>query len=223
MSCKAVHSGRSRDRDIPFGSESRLLFDLREDDGMLVVARRWSDTKQKLTREEIVALSHQSILLVNKQYPKGKELPIQDVEGIESRSAAYSEYAKKYTFVGWTPKGSQPGRQTNWPEKRPQPVYLMDKNGNVEIVEIPKSEEWSGIFMAMPSREGLVFGGGHGRTGGGLYVYNGKQVEAIDRGRVGTFSVSPNGCKVAYSIVNQYGPGDNEFVIKFVNLCNHGK
>ncbi len=222
MSCKVVMTEMEVKR--PLGPESRVVFELRDGDGMLVVARRWGVSKEKQSQEERVALSRQPVLLLNKQHPKGKALPILEVESIEMRRAAFSEYANKYTFVGATPKDSTPGHLRIWPEGRPQPVYLMNRTGETEIIEVSKIPDWTSIIMAMPSRQGLVFWGGHGRTGGGLFLYDGTRTDAIDRGYVGTFSVTPDGCKVAYSIINDYGKTrDNTFRIKYANLCDKVK
>jgi hypothetical protein len=218
MSCKVIKWDAEVKR--PLGSESRVLFELRDGDGFVAVARRWEDSKEKGNNEQRHVLSRQPVLLINKKHPKGMPLPIQDVENIGARRAAYSEYAGKYTFIGAMPKDSAPGQQTNWPEHKPQPVYLMSRNGEVEIRQIPKTTEWTGIFLAMPSHAGLVFWGAHGRTGGGVFLYDGENVLAIDRGYVGSLSVTPDGCKVAYPIINNYGrTRDHTFRVKYANLC----
>ena len=221
MSCKPWVYARGAS---PLGVESRVEVHLRSGDGVIVARSAWAIVKRRnVPYEELVRLSRQPLLLVNERHPQGKPLPMQEVEEIGAGRAAYSDFKQKYVLVGASPKNGRPGHFTNWPAGMPQPVYSMSRDGEVEVIEMPKLKDWTNIHQAMPSRQGLVYWGSHGRTGGGLFIYNGTRNDAIDRGQVGTFAVSPDGCKVAYAIINDYNRGPSppifDYRIKYVNLC----
>jgi hypothetical protein len=167
-----------------------------------------------------VGASRQPVLLVSQRYPRGKPLPIQEVERIGSGIATYSDYKQKYLLVGAIPKNGQPGHFTNWPADTPQPIYLMSNDGEVEVIHVPKLNDWVMIHQAMPSQRGFVYWGSHGRTGGGLFIYDASRNVALDRGQVNAFAVSPDGCKVAYAIINDYGRGPSlDYKIRCLDLC----
>ena len=221
MSCRAVEASVTKKLA---GPESRLILQLREGDGALVVEKSWRDLPKGASKEEKEAQSRRSILLRSGRHPLGKPLPIQEIEEIGRTGPAYSTYAGKYVLTPANPKDGALGLSTNWPEGRAQPVYLVSPSGEAEEVAIPKLRDWTNVFQAMPTRSGIVFKGAHGRTGGGLFLYDGAIVDAIDRGQVGTLSVSPDGCKVAFSIINDYGKtSDMRFRLKYVDICGGGK
>lgn len=102
----------------------------------------------------------------------------------------------------------------------------MNPTGEVEIVDIPPTYDWNTIVLAQLSAAGIVFQGGgvKGNLGGGLFLYDRKEVLALDTGYVEAFAVSPDGCKAAYGIVNNYGKAQQQeanFIVKFklIKLC----
>ena len=218
MSCKPTSSA---DQVALLGPDSKVVVNLRSGDG-LIAAKPSVDKllHRKLPYEELVRLSRQSIVLVNQHYPNGKPLPIQEVEKVGSGFTAYSQYKQRYILVGAIPKDGPPGNFNNWPVDLPQPVYIMNTDGGVETTAIPKLQDWTAIHLAMPSQRGLVYWGSHGRTGGGLFLYDGQRNDALDRGQLRTFAVSGDGCKVAYAIIGDYGVGPSmDYRIKYMNLC----
>ena len=218
MSCERIAYGNT---GAPLGANSRVLVNLRTHDGVIVAnPRRGSLLHRKLPSEEVVRISRLPVVLVNHKNPRGKQLPIQEVEEIGAGFTAFSEYAQKYTLVGAIPKNGVPGRFTNWPTDVPQTIYMLPKNGDVEELAVPKLPDWTRIHLAMPSQIGMVYWGSHGRTGGGLFLYDGKRTGILDRGQVSTFAVSPDGCKVAYAIINNYNVGPSlDYKIKYLTVC----
>lgn len=218
MSCKPAEFRRT---DKPLGPGSRIEFQLRQGDGIVISrSTNASVARGGKSQQDNIALGRQPLLLISKQYHEGKALPIQEVEEIGMRNAAYSEYAKRYVFVGAKPKDSPPRRFDNWPEDQPQPVYLMQSNGDVETIMVPKLKDWTSIFQALPTRAGLAYWGAHGRTGGGLFLFEGTTTSLIDRGQIGTFAVSPDGCKIAFAIIVDYGKSRVlEYRLKYVDVC----
>lgn len=220
MSCKRVPE---TSLPHPFDSDGRLILRLRDGDGVLAVRSSMRALRSGTSEKERIAKSRSPVLLVNEQYPAGKQLPIQEVEEVGVPVAAFSEYAKAYVLIPAKPKDSPPGLFSNWPAGESQPIYLMKRDGEVTITEIPKRAEWTGVFQAMPTRKGMVFKGVHGRTGGGLFQLVGGDIKALDSGQVGTLTVSSDGCKVAFSIVNDYGKTrENSYRLKYVDLCLRG-
>jgi hypothetical protein len=209
----------------PLGPQSQLLVELRSGDGAIVANPSTRNRPRDTTREQVIEMSRRPIWLVNQAYPQGRNLPIQEVEKIHS--AAYSEYAKKYILLTDIPKNGKPGVHSNWPIHLKQPVYLLDRNGDVETIEVPnpkteKERDWTNIDIALPTRAGIIFDGSHGRKGGGIFLYDGKQVTTIDVGQVRALAVTPDGCKAAWAIINDYGRGLLDQRIKYMNVCQGG-
>lgn len=199
----------------PIGPKWRTTFALRDGDGVLL-APAGSDEERK----------GKTGILLNKHFPEGKVMPFSRVPIM---GAAYSEYQRRYALTPWWPADEPSRTSSSWPQGRPQPVYLMDaENGNVDVIDVPWRAEWTTILLALPTRAGLVFmgGGGHSNQWGGLFLYdNNREVWPLDRGKVETFAVSPDGCRVAYAIINDFGKIKNVRFnsIKSINFCEGGQ
>lgn len=211
----------------PLGPQSWLLANLRSGDGAIIADPSTRNRPRDATKEQIIEMSRRPIRLVNQDYPQGRELPIQEVERINS--AAYSEFAKKYILLPIAPKNGKVGViNTSWPEGLRQPVYMLDRNGDVEVVAIPNPrarEKGHGTWIrhALPTQAGIIFYDGNNPTlGGGLFIYDGKQVTTIDVGQVRALAVTPDGCKAAWAIINDYGRGLLDHRIKYMNVCQGG-
>ena len=220
MSCKPrEYSGQ------PLGSESSIVLELRSGDGVIVstAAGELPDSLEKIRKYR-----SRPLMLISKRYPTGKPLPITALEEIVPWRAAFSMFAKQYVLLTQRPIDGQPGHTTNWPKERPQPVFMMNpEDGVAEVIQVPWRAEWTTVHLAMPARVGLVFmgGGGHSNQWGGLFLYDNHEVWSLDRGKVETFAVSPDGCRVAYAIINDYGKIKNVRFnsIKSINFCEGGK
>lgn len=206
----------------PLGPASRRVTELRTGDGVIVANPTYKHRPKDIPYEQMVEMSRRALVLVNDAHPQGKPLPIQEVEDLR-HFVGYSEFARRYVLVPGTPRNGQPGLSTNWPDRLPQPVYLMSPAGEVEVVEIanPKSgaeREWISIVGAQVTRAGIVFIGS-GRNGGGLFLFDSQRIASIDIGLMRTLAVSPDGCRVAWAIINDYRRGMNDYRIKYMNVC----
>lgn len=197
----------------PAGPKWRVTFELRDGDGVLLAPTGSEEGERSKTR-----------MLLNRHFPEGKVMPFSRVPIM---GAAYSKYKHRYALTPWWP-ADVPGRtSSSWPSGRPQPVYLMNpEDGLVDEILVPWRAEWTTIHLAMPTRAGLIFigSGGHANEWGGLFLYDNREVWSLDRGRVETFAVSPDGCRVVYAINNDYGKiRDSRNHIKSINICEGGK
>lgn len=211
MSCKAVEYERQKP---PLPQWGFIRAQLRSGDG--VILSQYGDHPANWEQ------ARESLHLFSPRHPSGKALPITEREGINS--VTYAAFERKYVVVGESQKDTRLGLLTTWPEGKPQPIYLMTPEGETEVIEVPKLPESAGIFIAQLTRAGLVYHGVHGRTGGGVFLYRpGGRHEALDRGKVGTITVTPDGCKVAWAIINNYGRGPWDSRIKYINFCGGDK
>lgn len=219
MSCKPREYGGQ-----PLGKESSVVMELRSGDGA-IVSMAAGELPNSL--EEIKKYYSRLLMLVSKRHPAGKALPITRLEEIIPWRAAYSAYAERYVFLTQRPPDGEPARTTPWPKGLAQPVYLMDTDGRVTPIQVPWRVEAGMIHLAMPTRAGLVYqaGGSNPNDWGGLFLYDNREVWSLDRGRVETFAVSPDGCRVAYAIINDFGKIKNVRFnhIKSINFCEGGK
>lgn len=211
MSCKPWQYSDNRH---PIGPKWSTTYELRSGDGVLLTT----------TDSEAERKSRPDVLL-SKRFPEGKPMPF---KGVPISGAAYSEFRHRYALTSRIPDGDLSRSSTNWPKGRPQPVYLLNpEDGAVDEIQVPWRAEWTTIHLAMPTRAGLVFmgSGGHSNQWGGLFLYDNREVWALDRGRVETFAVSPDGCRVAYAIINDFGKIKNVRFnnIKSINLCEGGQ
>lgn len=205
MSCKPKEY---RHRQPPLPSDIYVAAQLRTGDGA-IGHPDGADPHKEVT---------QPFRLFNNRFPSGKPLPILGIEGMGV--VTYADFAGKYVLIGTDPKDGKAGVHTNWPEGKPYPVYLMNRDGQVEQIDIPKVADWVGVHIVQLSRAGLIYYGSHGLTGGGVFRYQpGGRHDALDRGQVGTITVSPDGCKAAWAIINDYGRGPLESRIKYADLC----
>jgi hypothetical protein len=215
MSCKPLEfSPDSR----PLGEESGITYELRSGDGVLVLMSRGAGTVEE-QKERLM----RPLMLLSKRYPKGKPLPITGTERVGGYKAAYSLFARRYVLVPSDPVEGRTDHSTNWPKGRAQPVYLMTSGGDVESIRVPSRPDWTTIHLAMPAVPGLVFmgSGAWANEWGGIFLYDKQDVLALDRGYAGSVAVSPDGCKVAYAIANDYGkkPGPNYQRVKSIRFC----
>lgn len=220
MSCQPGEYAESPLQEFP-----SVVLDLRNGDGAILTndALKRPEEGGPSTREGIRAFFDKPLLLHNKRYPNGKPLPITAIEGISRLGVGYSEYVKQYALLTERPTDGEHGRTTIWPPGRAQPVYLMDANGAIETIQVPSKRAFAKIHFAMPSQAGLIFigSGGYAEQWGGLFLYDNREVWELDRGRVYTFAVSPNGCRLAYAIINDFGKTRNVRFnsIKSINFC----
>lgn len=222
MSCRSI---TFKLKDYNFPKSAAVVLQLREGDGAIVtpVVWEWWVNQPLNSRDPQEIAFGRPLLLVNEKNKKGKPLPIRSIE--EIRKATYSSYANVYTFVPQRPKqGVSLGHLTGWPVGTPQPVYLMSATGEVEEIDIPSSQDRNSIIQAQPAASGIVFQAAAGRGGAGLFLFDHKEVLTLDTGYVERFTVSPDGCNVAYGVVNNYGraePPEANFIVKFkvIKLC----
>jgi hypothetical protein len=222
MSCKPVEYPIG---SLPLGEESVLGIQLRSGDGVLVtMTRRVSATRPESVEERRERFK-KPLLLLNKRYPSGKALPITAMEGIGARGTAYSSFAKRYVLVPSRLSDVQAGHSTNWPEGRPQPVYLMTPEGDVETIQVPSRPDWNTVQLSLPAVHGLVFlgSGAHGNEWGGIFLYDKGDVWGLDRGKAEALAISPDGCKAAYSIFNDFGKSRTNIArVKSIDFCKRG-
>lgn len=223
MSCKpAQYRGKA-----PFGADSAYVIELRTGDGVVVdpVSRRLVFDRAPKDIHAQREFFGRSLLLLGKKHPNGRSLQITALE--ELRGSAYSEFGKRYAFLTVRPRDGVPGHTTNWPQGRPQPVYLMTRDGDVESIQVPSRPDWNTIHLAMPAVPGLVFigSGAYSNEWGGVFLYDKRDLLALDRGQAGPLAVSPDGCKVAYAMAKDYGkkPGPDYRYVKSINLCKEMK
>jgi hypothetical protein len=220
MSCKpAKYRGKA-----PVGPDSAYIIELRSEDGVLVdpVARMVVFDRAPKGLQAQREFFSRPLLLVSKRYPAGKPLPILALEEVSTRGTAYSVFSKRYVFLTQRPTDGQPGHYTTWPEGRDQPVYLVSARGEARTIHIPGRPDWNKIHLALPAAPGLVFMGvgGHANNWGGLFLHDGQNVWALDRGKVETLGIAPDGCGVAYVIDREFGKKSVPFLrIKSIRFC----
>lgn len=209
----------------PGGRYSTYVLELRTADGAIVNPIDRSAAANQLRDKNLIekkALLSQPLLLVNDRFPKGKPLPISALEEVTAWKATYSKYADRYVFVTERPKDGFPGYTSIWPPGRSQPVYLMTREGQVEEIDVPPSDNRSKIHLASIAAPGVVFlGTAAPRRGwGGLFLYDKHSIWQLDRGQTQTLAVSANGCKVAYAIDSEYDKKPLSYLrIKLVTFC----
>lgn len=224
MSCKPREYNAS-----PLGKNSTIMLELRSGDGAIVntAVHKTADEGGPSTREAIKAYYDRPLILHNKNNPAGKLLPITATEEIVPWRSIYSGYSKRYVFLTSRPADGEPWHTMPWPPGSSQPIYLMTTDGTVQVIQVPSRPSWVGITLAMPSRAGVVFAGsgGHANGWGGLFLYDNREVLQLDKGRIESFAVSPNGCRVAYAIINDFGKTRNVRFnrIKSINFCDGEK
>lgn len=219
MSCKPLeYSGQ------PLGKKSTVVVELRSGDGA-VVSMAAGELHDSL--EMVRQYYSRPLMLVSKRFPAGKALPITALEEILPWRTAYSSLTEQYVFLTQRPPDGRPGHSTPWPKGLAQPVYLLDMDGRVTSIQVPWRAEAGMIHLAMPARAGLIYqaGGSNPNEWGGLFLYDNRDVWLLDRGRVETFAVSTDGCRVAYAIINDFGKIKNARFnhIKSIYLCEGNK
>lgn len=211
----------------PLGAASKILADLGKREGMIVapISNLWFDRHPTPPEQQYEAFQA-PLRLVNDRFPQGQPLPVQTIEDI--RLAGYSEHRQRYVLISRNPKNQNPWRgQWNWQDDLPRRVFLVGADGSSETIEIPMTAGWSDLGAVVPGRGGLVFlaGGGWGNLSGGLFHYHGKEVSALDLGRVENLAASPDGCKVVYAISNEAdragasADARNSAHFKYINFC----
>lgn len=202
------------DNRHPIGPKWGTTYELRSGDGVLLTATG-SEAERKSRPD----------MLLSKRFPEGKPMPF---KGVPISGAAYSDFQRRYALTSKIPDGDLSRSSTNWPKGRPQPVYLLNpEDGAVDEIQVPWRVETGTIHFALPAKAGLVFmaSGSYANDWGGLFLYDNREVWSLDRGRVETFAVSPDGCRVAYAIINDFGKIKNVRFnnIRLINLCEGGK
>lgn len=115
--------------------------------------------------------------------------------------ARYVVWSKEYVLFSREAKDTP--RPGSWPRVA-QTVYLLSRGGSISRIDIPwTSTTKAGFVAALPTKRGLLVA--HGapttfRTPGpaGLYLLNEGELTLVRRGFITTFSVAPDGCKVAF-------------------------
>jgi hypothetical protein len=126
----------------------------------------------------------------------------------------FSESRKAYVYQDG---GSLSGRNV---ERR---VCVVGVDGAVSNYKLPKGEWMRGTVYGMPVRDAILMVSlSTLAKAEGAYLVKGEQVQQLIRGYVGSFAVSPDGCKVAMSI--QPGDYDDDAVVRNVllNICKGG-
>jgi hypothetical protein len=219
MSCKP----RAFFGPAPFGKEAVYAIELRNGNGVIVnpvALSRAMDLSQSVEAQR--AHFSRPYLLVSKRFPEGKPLPITAVEELSLWSTSYSAYAKRYVFLTERPTDGQVGLITTWPSGRAEPIYQMDIDGNIDKVLVPSRPDWNKIHLAQVVVPGIVFlgSGGHANEWGGLFLYAKPDLVALNRGKAEAMAVSPDGCKVAYAIFDNFGKTPRDIArIKFIDFC----
>jgi len=211
----------------PLGKDSGVFLQLRSGDGALVAKVGTEGKGSPKTDEERKNLYSRPMWLFSKHHPQGRVLPFLFSEAIGATRAIYSVFGARYVFIPGRPIDDPLTSSTGWPDGRPQPVYLMNSDGNVQTIHVPSRRDWNTVLLAMPAVPGLVFSGHGGvrKAGGGVFLYDERDVWRLDRGFTSTIAVSPDGCKLAYAIINDYGQTSNAalFTIKSIRFCKRGE
>lgn len=215
-------------RSASLGPASMVVADLGKRDGMIVspTTTDWFFRHPAEESADRSAPFRAPMLLVNERFPKGKPLPIWMIE--EIRSITFSNYRQRYVLTTMRPKYGVPmGNGGDWPDAAPRPIYLIGADGSVETIDVPGSSGWDEMWEATMAVPGAVFKGdsGWGNLGGGMFLYDGKNVLALDIGRPEDLAVSPDGCRLVYAINNNYNkpglPREAHSIarFKFINFC----
>ncbi len=211
----------------PLGKSSGVFLQLRSGDGALVANVGTEGKGSPKTDEERKNLYSRPMLLFSKRQPQGRVLPFLFSEAIGATRAMYSVFAARYVFIPGRPIDDPLTSSTGWPEGRAKPVYLMNSDGEVQTIQVPSRRDWTNIQLAAPAVPGLVFVGSGGvkKGGGGVFLYDQHDVWRLDRGFTSTIAVSPDGCKLAYAIINDFGQTSNAalFTIKSIRFCKGGE
>ena len=127
-------------------------------------------------------------------------LPIQRKE-LENHKLTYSDYAGAYLLIPESPRSGDAHYKTNWPKDEGIPIYSISHSGEVKVIEIPAgSPEPAGVYL---TRRGLLWVSnemtGNSRSAGAWLLVDGKPQKIIEHFVTGV-GVSPDGCKIAYSV-----------------------
>ncbi len=143
------------------------------------------------------------------------DLPIQKKE-VDSSRVTYSEFAGLYLIVPELPRSGTYGVVT-WPLDLPIPVYTISHDGDVKAIELPAGSQPAGVYL---TRKGLIWVSnathGNSRDAGAWLLIDGKAQKIIEHFVTG-IGISPDGCKVAYS-VNSWDPQKTDN-LHLMNLC----
>lgn len=210
----------------PLGPTSGIIADLGKRDGMIAAPVTMITRNPKDPPAKQLETSREPMRLINDRHPKGIPLPILSLEDI--RLVTYSEYRQRYVAITRFPTNYNPwGAPRDWEDATPRPVYLIGADGSSETIEIPLTAGWSELKRIVPTRKGLVFlgWGVKGNRSGGAFIYDGKEVFALDLGMGENLAASPDGCKVVYAISNEADRAGasadqrNSAQFKFINFC----
>lgn len=129
----------------------------------------------------------------------------------------FSEYTQKYVF--------RELRRNTGPDS-PMRMWMVDRTGTVEQTFLPSGPWMSGSPEAMPTRKGwfltstAVARASPGDGGG--YLISGARVSRLIAGWPRSYSISPDGCKVAISISAHDASVVSAPTIGMINLCSKG-
>jgi hypothetical protein len=128
----------------------------------------------------------------------------------------YSDYTKTYVFQDLRPTmGSE----------IPARLWLLSKAGAVEEYSIPTGPWMDGVVRAMPTRKGLfvtstAIGRNSPKAAGG-YLISGTRAVQILSGLARSFSISPDGCRIAISISTYDADETPDSRIGMVDVCKN--
>jgi hypothetical protein len=163
-------------------------------------------------------------------HPEGGKPPIalpMDKREASHLLLSYSAFNDAYLMYSPIPKSGRVGLITNWPNGKPQPLYVMRPDGQTTVIDVPYhvsrsglgNDYWlvrPGVFMISDNRYRGVEGG---------YLVRGGQFVRLMRGSIRAVGVSPDGCKVAVGIQptdEREQKRSTAAQLKMVNVCEGG-
>lgn len=196
--------------DLP----NSLVFSLAPNDGYILIAEGPS-LVDAITQDN----QHGHLELHRPAIATPVELPIERKEADLGTTLTYSEYSRRYVLIPWVWRSSTFHIMTPWPRDQLVPIYLIARNGAVTTVTLPRG--FKKPSAAFDTQAGLVWTNTDRRDGGpekaGAWLLTSKgHIKLVDY-PVQSAGVSPDGCKLAYSVT--HGDRESANYLHVMNIC----
>jgi hypothetical protein len=155
------------------------------------------------------------------RYPQGMELPIPLSE--EPGLSGYSDAKAVYVVSADLGAPIQISAAERWRIRLPHRKYLLDaRSGKVTSIDVTNFGDGSHVDRFTPTHTGWVFTGSAvpWQQRSGIYTFDGVSIVQREQGGANALAVSPDGCKVAYSINTEHTQMGSPHRVKFMNLCS---